>query len=202
MADRFFMSLWLTDFSEAEMLDRFGTLLEALPYSKSRGFIRNLNVYPLEWDEHPVLEEDFPDGIDVPTTLALAGEFRNPDYAYEVTAFWDLWVFRKNGGPAGWKLAPHPMRIICYGPDFEEGRREHGDLEIDFGFDSPFRADQRTPDTDARMLARDYRERLQENIHKLLDFIRVLSERLPIERKVLWTESGENFAEMIKQSFK
>jgi hypothetical protein len=202
MADHFYLSLWLMDFREADMLDRFRALLEAFPYSQGQGLIRSLLVYPLEWSEAPVLEDDFTEGVDPATAIALAGEFANGDYAYEVSAFWDLWVFRKNGGPAGWKQAPHPVRMYCCGPEFEEGRRERGDLEIDFGLDTPFRADQRTPDADARMLARDYRERLQENIRKMLDFVRVLKERLPIERKVLWTESGENFAEMIKASFR
>jgi len=202
MADHFFLSLWLMDFRQADMLERLRAVLEAFPHSKTEGLVRGLRVYPLDWGEHPVLEEDFPEGVDVSTAVALASEFFHADYAYELSAFWDLWVFRKNGGPAGWKQAPHPVKIVCCGPGFEEGRREHGDLEIDFGLDTPFRADQRTPDTEARTLARDYRERLQENIRKLLDFIRLLKERLPIERKVLWTESGENFAEMIKQSFK
>jgi hypothetical protein len=43
---------------------------------------------------------------------------------------------------------------------------------------------------------------LQENIRKLLGFVHELDKRLPVQRKTLWTESGENFAEMIRQSLK
>jgi hypothetical protein len=202
MADRFYLSIWLKGHSEADMLDCFRVALEAFPYSKSRGLIRGLRVYPLDWNEAPILEEDFPDGVSTETALALASEFLHADCAYEVSAFWDLWVFQKNGGPSGWKLAPSPIKIFCHGPEFDRGRQGRGDLEIDFGLDTPFRADQRTPDAEARALTQDYRERLQENIRKLLDYIRVLTERLPIDKKALWTDSGENFAEMVKRSFR
>jgi hypothetical protein len=56
------------------------------------------------------------------------------------------------------------------------------------------------PDAESRIMAREYRERLQENIRKLLGFVHELDKRLPVQRKTLWTESGENFAAMIRQS--
>lgn len=202
MADHFFLSLWLKQYDETKMLDFFRLVLETFPYSKARPRIRSLTVYPLNWNEHPVLEEDFSEGGDIPYTLGLASDFLHTDYAYEATAFWDLWVFQKNGGPGGWKELPRLVSLSCFGPGFEEGRAERGHIEIDFGLDTPFRADQRTPDIDARKLALDYRERLQANIRKLLEFVKRLTERLPIEKKLLWTESGESFAELIKQSLK
>ena len=51
------------------------------------------------------------------------------------------------------------------------------------------------------MLTGDYRQRLQENLRKLLDFVHQLENRLPVEKRLLWTESGEDFAEMIRKSF-
>ena len=131
----------------------------------------------------------------------LAAEFLHGDYAYESTAFWDLWAFQKNGGPAAWKQAAHPVTLLCHGPNFEDGRAEGGHLEVDFGSDTPFRADQALPDADARTLARDYRQRLQENMRKLLDFVGDVEKRLPVEKRLLWTETGENFAEMVRRSF-
>lgn len=202
MADQFFLSLWLKDYSDDNMMDRFRVLLEAFPYSKAKPRVRSLYVYPLEWSEHPVLEEEFPEGEEPAEAIALASEFLHADYAYEASVLWDLWLFRKNGGPASWKETARPVTLICYGPNFEEGRAERGHLEVGFGLDTPFRADQQVPDEESRAMARDYREKLQANIRKLLEYVRVVNERLPVARKTLWTESGENFAEMIRQSFK
>lgn len=203
MADHFYLSAWLRSYDKGQMLDRFRVLLETFPFSKSRPRVCGFRVYPLSWSEHPVVEEDFTEeGADIDYILGRAAEFLHADYAYEASAFWDLWVFRKNGGPAGWKQVPLPVTLICYGPDFEEGNLERGHLEVDFGLNTPFRADQATPDAEARLMARDYRERLQKNIKKLLAFIHQMEQRLPIEKKLLWTETGENFAEMIRQSFK
>ncbi len=202
MADRFYLSLWLKQYGEAQMLERFRALLEAFPYSQSRPMVHGLRVRPFNWSEHPVLEEDFGDGAETAHVLALASDFLHGDYAYEASAFWDLWVFQKNGGPAAWNKVARPVTLVCYGPDFEEGAAERGHLEVDFGLDTPFRADQMAPDADARAMAKDYRERLQENIRKLLDFVHDTGKRLPIEKHLLWTESGENFAEMIRQSLR
>lgn len=203
MADRFYLSLWLRDYDADQMLDRYRILLDTFPFSSTQPRIREFRVYPLNWNEHPVLEEDFTEeGAETNYVLSLASEFFHPDYAYEATGFWDLWEFRKNGGPAAWKQTPLPVTLLCFGPEFEEGSAEGGHLEVDFGLDTPFRAEHTIPDRESEAMVRDYRERLQENIRKLLSFVHELDKRLPIERKVLWTESGENFAEMIRQSLK
>ncbi len=202
MAERFYLSVWLKEHEEANMLDRFRALLDAFPYSESRPRVRAIRVHPFNWHEHPVLEEDFRDGSEAGHALALAAEFLHSDYAYQVAAFWDLWVFQKNGGPGGWKKTAHPVALVCYGPDFEDSPAERGHLEVDFGLDTPFRAAQQLPDADARALASDYRQRLQENIRKLLDFVREVQQRLPVEKRLLWTESGENFADLIRQSLR
>ncbi len=200
MSDHFYLSLWLKDYEEAQMLDRFRVLLETFPYSKSRPLVQSIRVYPLSWSEHPVLEEDFAEGAETGYVLDLASEFLHGDYAYESTAYWDLWVFQKNGGPAGWKKVPRPVTLVCNGPDFDDGRAESGHLEVDFGLDTPFRAHQTLPDSGARASTRDYRERLQENMAGLLDFVRDVEKKLPVEKRLLWTETGENFAEMVRRS--
>lgn len=200
MADRFFLSVWLKDYDAGNMLDRFRVVLETFPYSESRPLIQSVQVHPLSFSEQPVLEEDFAEGAETQHVLALVSEFLHGDYAYEAVAYWDLWVFQKNGGPAAWKKVARPVTLLCFGPEFDEGEAEQGHLQVHFGLDTPFRADQQLPDAHARVMARDYRQRLQENIRKLLDFIRDLRNRLPTDKQVLWTESGENFAAMIRQS--
>lgn len=202
MADRFYLGIWLRDYSQERMLDRFRALLEAFPYSAERPKARTIRVYPLNWSEHPVLEEDFREGADTDYIVSLASEFLHGDYAYESGAFWDLWVFQTNGGPGAWKNTPLPVKLICAGPDFEEGRAEDGHLQVEFGTDTPFRAGQQPQDRDARVLSIDYREKLQDNIRKLLGFVQAVEKKLPVEKRLLWTESGENFAEVVERSLK
>ena len=182
------------------MLERFRVLLEAFPYSELRPRLQGLCVHPFNWNEPAVLERQFLEGAEIGDALALAAEFLHSDYGYEASVFWDLWVFQRNGGPAAWKRAARPVTLVCYGPDFEDGQAQRGHLEVDFGVDTPFRADQDIPDAQARMLARDYRLRLQENVRKLLDFVRIVEKGLPVEKRLLWTETGQNFAEMIRKS--
>ena len=200
MPDHFYLSLWLRDFAEERMLDHFRVLLEAFPYSAERPGIQSIRVYPFDWSEHPVLEEDFFEGATAPHVIELASEFLHGDYAYESTAYWDLWLFQKNGGPASWKRAPCRASLICHGPEFDEAA-QHGHLEVDFGLDTPFRADQKVPDEVARNAVRDYRQRLQDNMRKLLEFAKVAESRLPVVKRLLWSETGENFAELVRRSF-
>ncbi len=199
--DRFYLSLWLRDFTEENMLDRYRALLAIFPYSAAKPNMGSIRVYPLDWGEHPVLEEDFPEGADVAFVLGLASEFLHSDYAYEATAAWDIWQFQKNGGPGAWKKTTSLVRLMCYGPEFEEGRNERGHLEIDFGLDTPFRADQEVPDAEARMMTVEYLKPLQENIRKLLQFVQLVEEKLPVEKRLLWSESGEKFVDVIERSF-
>lgn len=201
MADRFYLSLWLKEQEEARMLERFRVLLEAFPYSELRPRVQALRVHPLNWTEPPVVDQTFREGAEIGDVLALAAEFLHVDYSYQASMFWDLWVFQTNGGAAAWRRAARSVTLLCHGPDFEDGQTERGHLEVDFGLDTPFRADQDIPDAQARMLTGDYRRRLQENLRKLMDFVHQLENRLPVEKRLLWTESGENFAEMMRKSF-
>ena len=200
MADRFYLSLWLEEHQETRMLERFRVLLEAFPHSEVRPGVQALRVHPLNWTEPLVVDHTFRKGAEIGEALALAAEFTHGDYAYEASMFWDIWVFQTNGGPAAWRRVPRPVTLLCYGPDFEDGQAERGHLEVDFGPDTPFRADQDIPDAQARMLTGDYRQRLQENLVKLLEFVQQLEKRMPVEKRLLWTESGGNLAEMIRKS--
>ena len=203
MAERFYLGLWLRDHDGSNMLSHFRVLLESFPYSQTHPRLRGVRVYPLSWTEHPVLEEDFAEeGAELEHGLRLASDFLHDDYAYEAEAFWDLWIFQKNGGPGAWKVAPRLVRLLCHGPGFEEGAQNQGDLTVDFGLDTPFRAAEEPSDPRARVVTIDHRDRLKGNIEKLLEFVRVVNERLPVEKKLIWTESGENFAELIQRSFR
>ena len=84
---------------------------------------------------------------------------------------------------AFWDLAETPQRVelIAYGHQFEGRDEERGHLEIDLGLETPFLSS-------------------QANVSKLISLVRTLTARLPVARRHVWTESGENFAEKIAGS--
>ena len=195
MPDRLFLSVWLKEYDEERALTALEKTLEAFPYSPAVPGVRSVSVHPLDWSEPVAMEEEFAEGAEAAYAMELAAEFKNPDCAYQATAFWDLWEFRQNGGAGGWRQIPHAVKIIAYGPQFE-GRQERGHLELDLGLETPFLAEE-----EPIAFASDYRERIQANIQKLVELVRALSGRLPTRRRLLWTESGESFVEKIERSF-
>lgn len=196
MPDLLYLSLWLKKHDTESVLAALGKVLEAFPFSQFFPGVRTVSVRALDWSEPPALEEEFAEGAEIAYALDLAAEFHHSDCAYEIIAFWDLWEFRHNGGPAGWRQAPRAVRFFAYGPEFADRGHERGHLELDLGLDTPFLVE----DAPAGF-APDYRGPIQANIRKLLELVRGLSRHLDVEKRLLWTESGENFAQKIERSF-
>ncbi len=115
-----------------------------------------------------------------------APKFQNADMCYELETAWDLWHW-----DGDWKLAPSRVLIICYGPEFERDGDEN--LRIDFGLDEQFLPGAGGPEG-MRML--------RENIQSLLRLVHDLDGRLKVEHRQLWSESGENFADLLQSALR
>jgi hypothetical protein len=166
------------------MTRHFGRLLGLFPFSKlaKRGPI--VRVYALEHTEPPLFEREFPLGAETRVLLEAAGEFMADDCACEVDAFWDLWDH--NG--TEWKLTPIPVTLICSGPTFDN---ELGDnLRIEFGLDSRFLP---VPGVEGALRIG------QSNIRSLLHLVEEIDRVMKPERRTLWSESGSNFADVLRQ---
>jgi hypothetical protein len=182
--DRLYLSCWVRGFTETNVLRHFGKMLEGFPFSKlaKRGPL--LRVYALEHSEPPLLEREFLPDAEPGALLEAAGEFMQTDCACEVDAFWDLWQHDRE-----WKLQPAAVTLACFGPAFEN---EHGDhLRIEFGLDALFLP---MPDIAGGLRMG------QSNLKSLLHLVGVLERGLDLERRQLWSESGANFAEVLKQA--
>ncbi len=101
--------------------------------------------------------------------------------------------------PGKRRQVPSPVSLVCFGKEFaDEGEEGRCDLQVNFGLDFAF-----VPDPDELTHLQDSpememaRQRTQENIQQLLGFVRRLERRLPVAKKLLWSESGENLAEKI-----
>src|ERR1051325_4100446 len=216
MADPVYLSLWVPDFSSANMLGYWAKALGLFPASSLAPGIRELAVYPFNWAEAPVLEQSLEEGAPMGEAVRLAAEFLHQDYAYQAEINWDVWVPQSNedeaAGPDGrpqdglaqWERVPGTVSIACLGPEFEP-ESDHGEerahLLLNLGLDTLFLpdlsgilgADADTEDEDE--LAQAVAEALEgvagdcyrENIAQLLGYIRKLEKSLPIDRRLLWS---------------
>jgi hypothetical protein len=214
MANQSNLSVWCKDFPEARMLERFGALLNTVPFSASRPGFTYFEVRAVDASESPILEQDLRGmPLDTPGILELAQDQLNDDVSFAVGGYWDLWTYE--GDTAKWALEPQPLEIFCHGELYDnETWREDGHFRVNFGFEHFFtghagllgirrtrRASAEGPE-EARFLEamawpenlRKYQEKTSENIRKLLDWVRhVETSALPVEQVRLWSEGEENF---------
>jgi hypothetical protein len=181
MPDQVYLSVWLRGFTEDNMLRHYQKVLERFPFSKLAPGL-TLRVYAIEFAEPPALERRFEADADLEEVLRSAEEFRNPDCAYMLDAKWDLWQHEGD-----WRLGPSPVAITCFGPEFPS---EYGEqLRVDAGAEALF-----LPDSEAPMGFRA----VESNIRSLLHLNQDLRSALPVEKLLLWSESGENLAERLE----
>ncbi len=184
MSDRLYLSCWVRGFNEVSMLRHFEKLLGVFPLSKlaKRGPV--LRIYAIDRAEPPLMEREFPPGVEVKVMIEAAREFVHGDCCAEIDASWDLWQF--NGE---WKLAPAPVTLLCIGPGFENEIGDH--LRIEFGPDARFLP---MPGVEGSLRMG------QSNLRSLLHLVTEVERVLPLEKRQLWSESGANFADLLAET--
>lgn len=183
MSDRLYFSIWTRNPSPLTMHDRFATMLGAFPFSK---FSPNLllTVRAVSAAEAPLLEQSF-DGPGALDDLRAALEtWRSPDASFEIEAAWDL--LQPQVGE--WKLGPSRVLLLAFGPGFE--RDGDDDLRIEFGRENLF-----IPEAESPL----HFKMAGSNIRSLLKLVHDMETALPVAKRLLWSESGENFAARLAQ---
>jgi hypothetical protein len=185
MSDRLYLSCWVRGYSGATMLRHFETMLGLFPFSKlaRRGAL--LRIYAVEHAEPALAEHDFLPGATPAEIVAAADEFAHPDCSVEVEAEWDLWQY----GDKGWELRPAPVRLVCFGPDFDNENADH--LRLELGLDALYLPQEGIEGT-LRMS--------QSNLKSLLHLVREIERAVPLERRQLWSESGVNFPALLAET--
>jgi hypothetical protein len=213
MANQAYLSIWLKDFSEETMLERFQKFLSTVPFAKQKPGFTYLEIRAVDSSESPIFEQDLRSmPLDAPSIAHLAKEYLHSDSSYAVRANWDLWVFE--GEPLRWQKSPQPIDLSCVGEHFDEGFwKEHGHLEANLGFEHLFTGHggllgirqiarptpQSAEETSFLELMsqppnlRTYQEKTRENIQILFEWIRRIEEAVPVARLRLWSEGEENF---------
>jgi hypothetical protein len=178
VSDRLYLSCWIEGFNETNMLRHLERMLELFPFSKLSSVGSVLRVYAIDHAEPPLIERAMPPGVEA------YADFAASDCTVQVDGFWDLWQYDDD-----WALKPAAVTLACFGPLFENEIGDH--LRIEFGIDSRF-LPQPGIEGSLRMV--------QSNIRSLLHLVGEIDQGLDLERRQLWSESGENFAEVLAEA--
>jgi hypothetical protein len=185
MADRLYLSYWMNVADAPTRWRAYGKVIERFPYSKLSKAESVLRAYEREQAEPALAERPLALPFDVAADLQpLVNEYAAIDTGCELDTFWDLWQW-----DGEWAVRPARVLINGFGPEFDSGGDDH--VRIDFGLDSRFLPDPARPES-ARMI--------ESNIKSLLHLVHDLDNALNAEKRQLWSESGENFAEKLQQS--
>ncbi len=189
MTDQLSLSLWLASKVHASRIRQFEKLLRLFPFSQRPQPQSIVSIQAIDTTEPAVLERPVNGPIDPAEVIAACSEYTADDNAYRLESWWDLWQFEGD-----WKLAPARVTLACFGPAFDNSTgREVGsqeDLRIDFGVDSHF-----LPQPEITGSAK----LVESNIKSLLRLVHELDSALPVEKRRLETESGENFADRLQE---
>ncbi len=182
------MSIWLDRNARPSRLRHFRTLLRLFPFSQREQPQTTVSIQAVSSTEPPLLERAINGPIDVEDVETTFVDYNGEDIAYEVESWWDLWQF-----DGDWKLAPAAVTISCFGPAFDNGTeretQEQEDLRIDFGVDSHY-----LPMPDIAGSPR----MVESNVKSLLRLVHEIENALPVSKRLLETESGENFADRLQ----
>ena len=190
VTDQLFLSIWLQRPARPNRLRHFQKLLRLFPFSQREQPQSTVSVLAIDMTEPPLLERAVNGPIDLADIEGVFADYGGDDIAYQIESWWDLWQFEED-----WRLKPARVMLSCFGPAFDNGTEgEAGaqeDLRIDFGVDSNYLPEDGAPGG-ARMV--------ESNIKSLLRLVHELESALPVARRRLETESGENFADRLHQA--
>jgi hypothetical protein len=189
MADSLYLSLWFADFSTESIFARALAVMREFPFSQQRPGIIALAVHPVSWTEPTILEQRFNPGAQPEEAVSATAGLLHEDYAYVFEANWDLWTPRE--GLSEWVLQPSEMKFIARGEEFEEGEaKTQGDIQVDFGLDSPFLHEE-------LQLSGELETRVRANVQAVVDFINRIEKNAGTSARLLWSESDENLAQKL-----
>lgn len=190
VTDQLSLSIWLNRNGQANRVKHFEKLLRLFPFSQRPQPQSTITIQAIDTTEPPLLERPVDGPVDVAEVLTILSDFRGEDVAYRVETWWDLWQF-----DVDWALSPGRVALSCFGPEFDSGvsRGASGqeDLRIDFGVDSHYLPQPEIPGSS---------KLIESNIKSLLRLVHEVDSALPVERRKLETESGENFADRLQQA--
>jgi hypothetical protein len=196
MADQLYLSLWYPNFRLTSLGPALLGVIRQFTIVGGSSLIKAAAAYPISWTESPAYQRIYDeDEIDVAApeqAVPAALELLHDDFAYEFELTWELWSPEQAGDlDPIWRKEPRVVRIIGYGPEFDEGSYEqNGQIRIDFGPDTPYLYDELDLDPEAAV-------HVKENVQMLVDFTNGVQQHCGISTRLLWSESGESLAQKL-----
>jgi hypothetical protein len=189
MADSLFLSLWFSDFENDQMLPHALRVMQQFAFSKTIPGITGVALHPITWEQPTILEQRFRPGIAPEEAIVPMADLLHEDYAYVFDANWDLWT--PQTPDSDWSLRPERVQFIARGEEFEEGEAEaEGQVQIDFGLDTPFLHEELD-------LTEELESRVRVNVQVLVDFINKVEKNAGAMTRLLWSESDETLAQKL-----
>lgn len=195
MADQLYLSLWFPNFRLQTLPAALVQVLKQLPAAGGTAKVSAAAAYPIAWQESPVFQRVFTSDDEDATpeeAVTEATQQLHDDFAYEFEIRWDLWAPESVGGlDAVWRKESRIVRVVGFGPEFDEGSYEQdGHIRIDFGTDTFFLHE----DVDLDSIGA---ERVRQNVKSLVDLTNAVQENCGISSRLLWSESGEDLAQKL-----
>lgn len=171
------------------MLPHALAVMRQFHFSSLQPGINHIAIHPVSWEEATVLEQRYVPGIPPEQAVLIASDLLHDDYAYTFEAFWDLWMFEKNG--QRWVQQPSRVSFFVRSSEFDEGAsQQEGQIQIDLGLDAPFLQEEVELNEEAE-------QRVRTNVAKLVDFTSRIEKNSGASARLLWSESEENFAQKL-----
>jgi hypothetical protein len=204
MADTLYLSLWYPNLRLAALAEKLTVVLSQFAAHGGEARVYSVTVWPVNWSESPVFQQIYgrrrevtPEakgelGAEPRLAVEEAMGLLHDDYAYEFQIGWNLWELEQGGGlDDRWVKAPRLVRVVGYGPLFDDGAYEsEGHIRIDLGPDAPFlQEDAELDEAGAR--------HMEENVRQLVDLVAVVEKASGATARLLWSELGENLAQKL-----
>lgn len=189
MTDQLLLAIWLERHARGNRVRHFEKLLRLFPFSQREQPQTLISIQAIDTTEPPLLERPVNPPLDISDILATLRDYQGDDVAYRVESWWDLWQYESD-----WELRPARVAMSCFGPEFSSGTErdsaDQEDLLIEFGLDGYYLPQTELPGSI---------KLIESNIKSLLHLVHELDISLPLAKRRLETESGENFADKLQQ---
>lgn len=209
MSDSLYLSLWYPNLRLAALADKLTAVLGAFAAHGGEARVYAATAWPINWNESPVFQRVYgrgERGAEPAEAVAEALELLHDDYAYEFQIGWSLWELETapslppheqgpvRGDPGldpRWVREPRLVRVVGYGPLFDEGAYEQdGHIRLEFGSDAAFL------DEEGELNATAARH-VEENVRQLVELTAAVEKGSGATARLLWSELGESLAQRL-----
>ena len=195
MSDTFSLSLWYPQLRLASLADKLTAVLQQFALHGGEPGVFSATAWPVNWREAAAFQEVYglgEHGARIDYAVEQALELLHTDYAYEFQIGWTLWEPEIDGGShPNWVRTPRLVRVIAYGPEFDDGAYEQeGHIRIDFGSDTPFLQEDVALTADAIRC-------IEENVRQLIELTNAIEKESEASARLMWTETGESLAQRL-----